>query len=181
MPAGQELVEKVIESKEIYRGRVVHLVVDTVEMPNGKTARREVVRHSGAVAIVPVDSAGQIIMVRQYRHPIGRVLLEIPAGMLNQDEDPFVGARRELQEEIGYAPGQLDKLGGVYLAPGYSSEFIHLFLATNLVPSRLDMDEDEFIELEHVTLSQVFDSIQSGQIADAKTVAALMLYKDRLK
>src|SRR5258707_11024170 len=117
MPDGQDsLTEKVIDSKEIYRGRVVHLVVDTVEMPNGQKATREVVRHSGAVAIVPVNDQGQIVMVRQYRHPIGRVLLEIPAGMLNEGEDPAVGARRELQEEIGFKPGQMDKLGAVYLA-----------------------------------------------------------------
>src|SRR2546421_610982 len=133
MPSDSHLIEKLVESKLIYNGRIVHLYVDTVELPNGKRAQREIVRHTGAVAIVPIDSDGNVVMVRQYRHAAGRVLLEIPAGTLNPGEDPDLCAGRELQEETGYKPGKLRRIGGIHLAPGYSTEFIHLYVATQLV------------------------------------------------
>jgi ADP-ribose pyrophosphatase len=174
------LTEKPISSDLIYDGRVVHLYVDTVQLPNGKTAKREVIRHVGAVALVPIDSSGNIVMVRQYRHPLGRILLEIPAGTLNPNEDPDLCAVRELQEETGYKPGHLEKLGGIYLAPGYSSEFIHLYIATELSESRLNMDEDEFIEIVRLPLQEALKRIGTGEIADSKTISALLLAKDRL-
>src|SRR5262249_22746058 len=160
------LTEKPISSELIYDGRIVHLYVDTVQLPNGKTAKREVIRHIGAVALVPFDADGNIIMVRQYRHPLGRILLEIPAGILNPNEDPDVCAARELQEETGYKPGKLDRLGGIYLAPGYSSEYIHLYVATQLIESRLDMDEDEFLELVRLPMTEALNRIGTGEIAD---------------
>ncbi len=175
-----KLTEMRIGSEMIYSGRVVHLDLDTVLLPNGKTAMREVVRHSGAVAIVPIDTDQNIIMVRQYRHPIGRILLEIPAGTLHEGEAPELCAVRELQEEIGYKPGHLEKIGAVYLAPGYSSEFIHLYIATDLQESHLEMDEDEFIEVERVSMADALTRIQKGEIADAKTISAVLLVKDRL-
>src|SRR5438034_7235645 len=116
--AEDKLSERLISSEQIYDGRIVHLYVDTVELPNGKTARREIVRHSGAVAIVPIDQDGRVIMVRQYRHAAGRILLEIPAGTLGKAEDPDLCAVRELQEETGYKPGHLQKIGGIFVAPG---------------------------------------------------------------
>ena len=106
------LEEKTLESKQIYDGRVVHLYLDTVQLPNGKTSLREVVRHNGAVAVVPIDRDGNVILVQQYRHPARRVLLEIPAGTLNVGEDPDTCVERELQEETGYKPGKIIKLGG---------------------------------------------------------------------
>ncbi len=175
-----KLTETKIGTELIYSGRVVHLYLDTVQLPNGKTATREVVRHGGAVAIVPVDADRNIIMVRQYRHPIGRILLEIPAGTLHEGEVPELCAVRELQEEIGYKPGHLEKIGAVYLAPGYSSEFIHLYMATDLQESQLEMDEDEFIEVERVTIADALTRIQKGEIADAKTISAVLMVKDRL-
>lgn len=174
------LDEKTLHSDLIYDGRVVHLYVDNVQLPNAKTARREVVRHPGAVAIIPIDADGKIIMVEQFRYPIGRALLEIPAGTLNPGEDPDLCAIRELQEEIGYKPGSLDKIGGIYLAPGYSSEFIHLYLAKNLVQSQLTMDEDEFIEISRLTFDDVLKKMASGEIADAKTISAILLARDLL-
>ena len=181
MSAGPDrLTEKKISSELIYAGRVVNLYLDTAQLPNGKTATREVVQHSGAVAIVPVDSNQNIVMVRQYRYPTGRILLEIPAGTLHEGEAPEHCAERELQEEIGYKPGHLEKIGAVYLAPGYSSEYIHLFIATDLQESRLEMDEDEFIEVDRLSLAEALLRIQRGEIADAKTISALLLAKDRL-
>lgn len=169
------LSEKKIASDLIYDGRVVHLYLDTVQLPNGNSAKREIVRHPGAVAIVPLDADGNVILVTQYRHAAGRLLLEIPAGTLNPGEDPDVCAVRELQEEIGYKPGKLQKLGGIFLAPGYSTEYIHLYLATDLIESRLHMDEDEFIEVSRLPVSEVQRRIQSGDIADAKTISAMMM------
>jgi ADP-ribose pyrophosphatase len=169
------LSERLIGSDLIHDGKVVHLYVDTVQLPNGSLTRRETVRHSGAVAIVPLDRDGKVILVRQYRHATGRALLEIPAGTLDKGEDPDQCAIRELQEETGYKPGKLHKIGGIFVAPGYSTEFIHLYLATDLTASRLAMDEDEFIEVQHVPLPDVLNRIQSGEIPDAKTICALFL------
>lgn len=169
------LSEKKLTSELIYDGRVVHLYIDTVQLPNGHSAKREIVRHPGAVAIVPLDASRNVILVSQYRHAAGRVLLEIPAGTLNPGEDPDLCAARELQEEIGQKPGSLKKLGGIYLAPGYSTEYIHLYLATDLVESRLNMDADEFIEVSRLPMPEVIRRIQSGEIADAKTISAIMM------
>jgi ADP-ribose pyrophosphatase len=174
------LEEKTLESKLIYDGRVVHLHLDTVQLPNGKTALREVVRHNGAVAVVPIDRDGNVILVQQYRHPAGRVLLEIPAGTLYVGEDPDICVERELQEETGYKPGKIIRLGGIFLAPGYSTEYIHLYLATDLVESRLDMDEDEFIEVERLPLAEIYQRIAHGEIADSKTICAMTLARQHL-
>jgi ADP-ribose pyrophosphatase len=175
--AEDKLTEKLISREVIYDGRIVHLVVDTVELPNGMTSKREIVRHGGAVAIVPIDADGNIVMVRQYRHAAGRILLEIPAGTLNQDEDPDLCAIRELQEEIGYKPATIQKLGGIFVAPGYTTEFIHLYLARDLTESRLDMDEDEAIEVVHISLAEAVQKIMSGEIVDGKSISALLMAK----
>lgn len=176
-----KLAEKVISSEPIYSGRVVKLAVDTVELPNGHLSKRELVRHPGAVAIVAVDSDGRLVMVEQYRYATGKVLLEIPAGTLNPGEDPDRCAHRELQEEVGYKPGALTKLGAIYLAPGYSTELIHLYLATDLTESRLAGDDDEFIEISHLTVADVLAKIASNAIQDAKTISAVMLAREHLK
>ncbi|MEP7287218.1 MAG: NUDIX hydrolase [Chloroflexota bacterium] len=178
--ATDKLTEKTLSSEMIYDGKIVHLSVDTVQLPNGQTTRREVVRHSGAVAIVPLDAEGNVILVRQYRHAANRILLEIPAGTLNKDEDPDVCAVRELQEEIGYKPGKLEKIGAIFVAPGYTSEFIHLYLATDLSESRLELDEDEFIEVSRVPFQEAITLIHVGEIIDGKSVSALLLAKEQL-
>jgi ADP-ribose pyrophosphatase len=173
-------VEKLVSRESIYNGRVLKITKDTIEMPGGKPATREVVHHPGAVAIVALNHEGKLLMVRQFRYATGRSLLEIPAGTLNPGEDPDVCAVRELQEETGYKPGHLEKLGGIFPAPGYTSEFIHLYIATDLTESRLEMDEDELIEVETYTLPEVFAKIQSAEIADAKSICGILLARERL-
>lgn len=175
------LTERQLHSQLIYDGKVVHLYVDTVMLPNDSTTRREIVRHGGAVAIVPIDAEGRAVLVRQYRYAAGRVLLEIPAGTLEAGESPDVCAVRELQEETGYRPGKLQKIGGVFVAPGYTTEYIHLYLATELVPSRLDADDDEFLEVLHLPIADVLTRIKHGEIADAKTISAILLAQEYLK
>lgn len=159
---------------EIYQGRVIHVVVADVRLPNGAPGRRELVRHPGAVAIVALDDAEHVLLVRQFRFAAGRVLSEIPAGTLNPGEDPLLCAERELQEETGYAPGRLQPLGGIFVAPGYTTEFIHLFLATDLRESRLEMDDDEFISLDRVPLAEALAMIDRGEIIDGKSIAGLL-------
>ena len=178
--SADNLTEKKLSSEQIYKGRIVTLSVDTVELPNGKTSKRELVQHPGAVAMVPVDAQGNIIMVRQFRYAANQILLELPAGTLNRDEAPDVCAARELQEETGYKATALTKLGGIFVAPGSSTEFIHLYLATGLTESRLAMDEDEFIEVAHYPLQTLLDQVYSGEITDGKTVAGLVLAQKRL-
>jgi ADP-ribose pyrophosphatase len=172
--------EAVLQREDIYRGRVVNLSVLDVRLPNGGQAKRELIEHPGAVAIVALDDADHVLLVRQYRLAAARVMLEIPAGTLKPDEDPAVCAERELQEEVGKRPGKLERIGGIYVAPGYTTEFIHLFLATDLQESRLNMDDDEFIEVERVPLANAITMIERGDIIDGKSISALLIAARRL-
>lgn len=171
----KSLEEKTLSSTPAYRGKLVNLHIDTVLLPDGTQAMREIVRHPGAVAMVPVLPSGDVVLVRQFRHAARQILLEIPAGTLEPDEDPLVAARRELQEEIGYRPGTLTPLGGEYTAPGYTSEYIHLYLATDLVESRLSQDDDEFLEVVTLPFDDVLRDVLSGSITDGKTQLGLLL------
>ena len=171
--------EIVTHEERVYDGRVVHLVVLDVTLPNGEAAKREMVRHPGAVAIVPLIGE-DVLMVRQFRMAAGRIMLEIPAGTLNPSEDPMTCAKRELQEETGYRPGALESLGGIFVAPGYTTEFIHLYLATDLSESRLAMDDDEFIELVRMPLSEALAMVDRGEIEDGKSTSALLKVARRL-
>ena len=128
---------RTLESKRQYRGKVFDVRTDRVESSDGKRMSLDVVEHSGAVAMIPIDEHGRLILVEQYRHPAGRTLLELPAGTLEPGEDPTETAYRECREEIGMAPGKLSRIGGAFLAPGYSTEYLHFFLATELKPSPL--------------------------------------------
>ena len=166
--------EIVLHTEEIYHGRIVHLTVQDVRLPDGKNAKREVVNHVGAVAIVPVDAQQNVLLVRQFRLPANQVLREIPAGTLNPNEEPLACAERELQEETGHKPGKLEPLGGIFVAPGYTTEFIHLFMATDLHESVLDHDDDEFLEVDRVPLKEAIAMIERGDIIDGKSVAALL-------
>lgn len=167
-------------SEPVYLGKVVNLYVDVVRLPDGQQARREIVRHSGAVAMVPLLPSGDVVMVRQYRHAAGKVLLEIPAGTLEPDEDPEQAAVRELQEEIGYRPGKLTRLAGEYTAPGYTSELIHIYLATGLQESNLDQDDDEFLEVVRLPFDEALRRVEQGEIMDGKTIIGLLLAARRL-
>jgi ADP-ribose pyrophosphatase len=166
-------MEKTLSSQRIYEGRAVKLRVDTVRKPNGKTTTREIVEHSDAVAVVVLDSKDRAILVRQYRKAVGRTLLEIPAGGVDPGEQPINTVRRELQEEIGYLPNKIDKLGGFYAAPGYCTEYLHLYLATYLIPSKLEAEDTDEIEVVRVPLTKIPELIASGEIADAKSIAGL--------
>lgn len=172
--------ETTLHTEQIYSGRIIKLSLLDVRLPDGNSARRELITHPGAVAVVALDDAGNVLLVRQFRTAANRILLEIPAGTLHPGEDPLVCAERELQEETGYFPGSLQALGGIFAAPGYTTEFIHLFYATNLSDSRLAMDEDEFIEVERVPLAAALDMIETGEIADGKSVSGLLRVARRL-
>lgn len=171
--------EIVTHEERVFDGRVIHLDLLEVTLPDGGTARRELVRHPGAVAIVPLIGE-DVLMVRQFRIAAGQVMLEIPAGTLNPGEDPLLCAERELQEETGFRPGVLESLGGIFVAPGYTTEFIHLFLATGLIESRLAMDADEFIEPARMPLRDLVAMIERGEIQDGKTIAAALKVARRL-
>ncbi len=168
------LEEVTVESKIIYKGRIVNLRDDTVKLPNGRKTKREIIEHNDVVAIVALDGQENVLLVKQYRKPIEKALLEIPAGGVEDGEDPDTSALREMQEETGYLPKQLKKIGGVYASPGYCTEFLHLYLATDLVPSKLSADDDEHIDVIKVPLSEIPQFISSGEICDAKSVAALL-------
>jgi ADP-ribose pyrophosphatase len=169
-----------LESELVYRGRAFNVLREHVQLPDGKTTHLDVVEHVGAVAIVPLDEQGRIWFVRQYRHPARQKLLELPAGTLEADEDPAEGASRELREEIGMAAGKLELLGDFYLAPGYSTERMYIYLATQLEPAPLPADADEFLSVETHPIDKVFAMLSAGQFRDAKSLAALALARPRL-
>ncbi len=163
-------------SERIFEGKIVNLRVDTVRFQNGKTGKREVVEHSGAVAIVPLLADNEtVVLVRQWRTPVGGPLLEVPAGGLEKGEDPETCAKRELTEEIGQTAGKLVPLFAAYVAPGYSTEIIHGFLALDLSDEKADADEDEFVERVEMSLTDAIAAIGTGEIQDAKTIAGLTL------
>ncbi len=166
--------EKATSSRRVYDGRVIKLDVLDVTLPNGKTSTREIVVHPGAVAIVPLDEARNVLMVRQWRTAAKRVMLEIPAGTLKPDEDPLVCANRELQEETGCRADRFERMGAFFVAPGYTTELIHLFLATGLSDSRLPMDDDEFIEIERIPLDDAVRRVVTGDIEDGKSITGIL-------
>jgi ADP-ribose pyrophosphatase len=169
------LFEKTQYSRRIYDGKVINLRIDTVKLPNGRITIREVVEHPGAVAIVPFLKPDVILMIRQYRHPTGQVLLEIPAGTLKKGEKPEDCAIRELIEETGYKPSEMRKMLGCYLAPGYSSELIHLYEAKKLVQVKKKPEFDEKIQVMQVDLEKALKMIETSEIKDAKTICGILL------
>jgi ADP-ribose pyrophosphatase len=167
--------ETVIQSETLYSGRILHLRLDTVRLPDGNQSRREIVEHRGAVCIVPVRADGMVLLVRQFRLAAGKSLLEIPAGTLEEGEDPDACAARELEEETGYKATTLRPLFQAYLAPGYSTELIHAYLATDLVPGQTHTDSDEYVELVPMPLAEAERRVLAGEIEDSKTISALLV------
>lgn len=165
--------EKTVESRRMYEGRLVNLRQDRVMLSSGRETTREVVEHANSVAIVAVEQQGRVILVRQFRRPVGEVLLEIPAGVVEAGEAPLTSAHRELQEETGYVAGKMERIGGFYSSPGYSTEFLHLFLATELREGEPRPDGDEIIEVVSVPLERIPGLILSGELCDAKSIAGL--------
>ena len=175
--------ERLVASELLHRGRFLEFRVDTIERADGRRARRDVAVHPGAVAIVAVDPEGRVLLVRQYRHPAGQALLEIPAGTLDRDpssgatEDPDVAARRELEEETGYRARRWERLTDFWTAPGFATERIFLYLATDLVPAgpdRLDPDEDEALELVRLPWPEAVAAAERGEINDAKSLVGIL-------
>ncbi|MGA2368777.1 MAG: NUDIX hydrolase [Dehalococcoidia bacterium] len=171
--------EKLVSSKAVYEGRAVNLRIDTIEKASGQVTTREIVWHADCIAVIVLDDKNNIILEKQYRRPAGKLLLEIPAGGIDGDETPEGAVKRELQEEIGYLPGKVTRLGGFYSAPGYCTEYLHLFLATDLAPSRLTAEDTDEIEIVRVPVSEIKGLIDSGKICDAKSVAGLLQFLGR--
>ena len=170
-----ELREAYESREDIFEGKIVHLVRDTVTLPNGKSATREMMLHNGAVAILPLFEDGTVLMEYQYRHPLGRVIYEIPAGKLDSPgEDPREAALRELREETGYTADRLTSLGCYIPSPAILGERIELFLAEGLHPGSTDLDEDEFLATERCPLDTLCERVMRGEIEDGKTQAALL-------
>ncbi len=162
-------------SEEVFRGKIFTVRRDWVRLPQGRTTALDIIVHHGAVTIVPLDEQGRLWFVRQYRHAAGETLLEFPAGTLEPGESAEACAAREIREEIGLAAGHLRLLGRFYLAPGYSTEYMRVFLATDLHPAPLPPDADEFLEPVALPVAQVLLRAREGAFQDAKTLAALML------
>lgn len=165
--------EKFNKRLEERKGKFLQYCLDEVTLSNGHISTREMVLHPGAVAIVAVTAENEIILVRQYRYPVKEVLYEIPAGKLEKGEEPDSSARRELEEETGFAAKQWKKMGSFYTAPGFSNEYMHLYLATDLVENEAHPDPDEIIMYERIPLSKALQMIESGEIKDGKTVLAI--------
>ena len=168
-------MEKTLESKRVYEGRIINLRLDSVSLENGNTAMREVVEHPGAVGIVALKENGDIVMVKQYRKAVEQVLLELPAGKLEQGEDPADCAARELTEETGYTAGDLRYLVSFYTSPGFSNEVMHMFLATDLKEGKNDPDDNEMVETVEISRDRAIDMILKGEIKDGKTIAGILL------
>ncbi len=171
----------IINRKTIYEGRVFDVQKVLARLPDGREHEYDLVSHSGAVTLVPVDQDGKIWFVRQFRLGALQELLELPAGLMEKDEPPEISAGRELREEIGMAADELRQLGQFYMAAGYSSEYMYIYLATGLHPSPLEQDEDEFLQVQAIPVKQVYEMVHANQVHDGKTLAALLLAEPFLK
>ncbi len=172
---------QLLGTETVYQGRAFTVRRDQLRTPDGQAVKLDIIEHHGSVVLIPVDANGQIYFVRQYRHAAAMELLELPAGTREPGEPPQDCAAREIREEIGMAAGTLQELGSFYLAPGYSTELMHVFLATDLTHNPLQPDADEFLRIETLPVEQALHLAESGQIPDAKTLAAFLLARAALK
>ncbi|WP_423799008.1 NUDIX domain-containing protein [Neobacillus sp. SAB-20_R2A] len=170
-----KLEEKTLKSEEIFSGKIISLHLQEVELPNGKTSKREIIKHPGAVAILAVTPENKIIMVEQYRKALERTIVEIPAGKLEKGEEPASCARRELEEETGYVCESLELLTSFFTSPGFADEIVHVYLAKGLTKKEdsAALDEDEFVNLEELTLEEALQYVKEQKIYDAKTIYAV--------
>lgn len=169
-----ELFEKKLSSRQVFDGVVVKLYVDDIELPDGRKSVREVVRHPGAVCVIPVTDEGEVIMVRQFRYAFNQVLLEVPAGKLEPNEDPLDAALRELEEESGVVASKVEHIGEIYTTVAIIDEKIHVYLATGLTYKNAHPDADEFLEVEKIPLKTLVDMVMRGEIKDSKTQIAIL-------
>lgn len=168
--------DETTQSDVVFRGKVFNVRVDYIHQPGRQPARIDIVEHNGAVTILPIDESGQIWFIRQHRYPVGKELLELPAGLMENHEAPEYSAQRELREEIGMAAGNMNLLGKFFLAPGYSTEQMFAFLATDLHPAPLTPDDDENITIEKIPVGEVQAAVNAGRIQDSKSLAVLFLW-----
>lgn len=166
---------ELLKSEILFEGRVFDIRRDHLKTPSGRTAKYDIIEHHGSVVLVPMDAQGNLHFVRQYRHATGTSLLELPAGTLEPGEEPLECAKREIREEIGMAANQLREIGSFYLVPGYSTEYMHVFLATGLQESPLPPDADEYLSVEKIPFTKALEMARQGEIPDAKSLAALLL------
>lgn len=166
------LDEVTLSTQPIFQGKIINLQVDTVRLPDGNTATREVIKHPGAVAVLALNN-NKLLVVDQYRQAMQRTEVEIPAGKLDPGEDPLAAAGRELQEETGFHSGELKHLKSFYTSPGFADEIIHLYVTENAQAGEMALDEDEFLEVSELTLEEAYQYIADGRIADAKTITAV--------
>jgi 8-oxo-dGTP pyrophosphatase MutT (NUDIX family) len=171
---------EIVDQEIVYQGRVFTVRKDTVRTPQGIVVPLDIVDHRGAVTLIPVDRDGQILFVRQYRHPAGKFLLELPAGVMESGEPPEVSAHREVREETGMAAEKLVKVGEFFLAPGYSTEYMHVYLATELYHAPLPGDPDEVLSVVKIPIQEAYRKALEGEIQDAKSLAALFLARGAL-
>lgn len=169
------LEEKTLKSEEIFSGKVISLHLQDVELPNGKHSKREIIKHPGAVAILALTADKKVVMVEQYRKALERTIVEIPAGKLEKGEEPALCARRELEEETGYECVSLEWLTSFYTSPGFADEIVHVYIATGLTKKEnaAALDEDEFVNLEELTLEEALQYVKEQKIYDAKTIFAV--------
>lgn len=167
---------QVISREEIYKGKIIEVVKDTITLPENKTAKRELVLHSDAAAIVPIDAEGNIILVKQYRHPFGEMVYEIPAGLVEKGEDPLLCAKRELEEETSFKCEDLSFVCKSASSIGFCNEIIYIYIAENLTQGEFNFDEDEFIEIYKFKPEKALEMIENGEIYDGKTILGIMAY-----
>jgi len=173
---------ELLKTEVLMKGRAFTIRRDTLKTPDQRETKFDIIEHIGSVVILPLDGKGNLLFVRQYRHAAGGDLLELPAGTLDDaQESPESCAAREIREETGFAAGSLAKIGQFYLAPGYSTEFMHVFLATDLRPDPLEADDDEFLSVEAVPVAEAIRMAERGEMPDAKSLAALFLGKPHLQ
>lgn len=172
-----DLVERTVDSQTLFQGKIVKVLLDQAELPNGKLATREVVLHPGGVAILPIDETGMVTLVQQYRYPFHQVLLELPAGKLDQGEAHMAAAIRELEEETGYQAEKLTYMGCILASPGFCNERLHMYLAQGLTERESHPDDDEFLNVVKMPFDQLVEQVMNGTIEDAKTVAATLKAK----
>jgi len=176
----EKLYEKKISSRKVFKGEVLSLYFDKVELPNGKTASREKVAHPGAVAAVPVNEKRQVILIKQYRYPVEKVLIEIPAGKLDRFEPPLECAKRELKEEAGISEGNFKLLSTLYTSPGFSNEIMYIYLVTDFKEEENEPDHDEFLQILKIDLNECLKMIEEGMICDAKSIIGILMARDYL-